>query len=487
MKKNLMMLLTAILVLFTAVPALPTAAAEVNAQEQQTYELPFKVLQAESDEVSSAAKFVKTPAQIKIENGKTIAYMTLLDSQYWQSMKIQDGNEFVAVEVVSEDEEAKTRLVKFEIKNVKKVLSAKAHIIVTNIPGLGVYDKVHDIRFQFDGSNVPADKEDESKEEGTDKLETSVKDGNYTIDFTPLHEKEDKASSMARHMETTATLTVKDGKNLVTVKLTNNEQVTAFQVEQNGEFVDAKVESVNEKENSRTVSFAVADLNKIMNAKVSVHVASANYTGHHVVRLAFDTKTIMQVGVEKAPVSFKDINNSFAKEYIVALAEQEILKGKTSETFAPDVKVTRAQFAMIIARALKLPTQEATGTFSDVTKDMKTIVQEIEAANRAGIVLGKDDGKFSPNEEITREQMAAMIIRAIEYKNASILKDVNTNVVFSDAGRINDYAKTAVTQATGLGIIDGSTVDGKKVFQPKDSATRAHASKMVYNMLEVIK
>ncbi|WHT48043.1 S-layer homology domain-containing protein [Sporosarcina thermotolerans] len=302
-----------------------------------------------------------------------------------------------------------------------------------------------------------------------------------------MHEKEDKASSMARHMETNATLTVKDGKNIVTVKLTNNEQVTGFQVEQNGEFIDAKVVAVNVEENIRTVSFEVADLNQIMNAKVTVHVASANYTGNHVVRLAFDTKTITPVGAEKAPVSFKDINNSFAKEYIVALAEQEILKGKTAETFAPDDKITRAQFAMVIARALKLPTQEATGTFSDVTKDMKTIVQEIEAANRAGIVLGKNDGKFSPNEEITREQMAAMIIRAIEYKNASVLKDVNTNVVFADAGRINDYAKTAVTLSAGLGIIDGSTVDGKKVFQPKDSATRAHASKMVYKMLEVIK
>ncbi|WHT48044.1 NEAT domain-containing protein [Sporosarcina thermotolerans] len=163
MKKNLIMLLTAILVLFTAVPALPSAAAEVNAQDQQTYELPFTVLQADKDEVSAAGRHVESPAQIKIEDGKTIAYMTLLNSQYWQSMKIQDGNEFVAVEVVSEDEEAKTRLVKFEIKDVKKILSAKAHIIVTGIPGMGTYDTVHDIRFQFDGSNVPADKENVSK------------------------------------------------------------------------------------------------------------------------------------------------------------------------------------------------------------------------------------------------------------------------------------------------------------------------------------
>ena len=152
MKKNLMVLLTAMLLVFTAMPALPSAAEVTAAQEEASYELPFKVLQEESDEVSAAGKFVKSPAEVKVEDGKSIVYMTLLDSQYWQSLKIQDGDNFVDAEVVSENEEEKTRLVKFELKDVEKTLNAKAHIIVTGIPGLGEYDQTHDIRFQFDGS-----------------------------------------------------------------------------------------------------------------------------------------------------------------------------------------------------------------------------------------------------------------------------------------------------------------------------------------------
>ncbi|MCG7346453.1 NEAT domain-containing protein [Sporosarcina sp. ACRSL] len=509
MKKNLMVLFSAMLLIFTAMPALPAAAEVPAAQEVASYELPFTVLQADSDEVSTAGKFVKSPAEVKVEGGKTIVYMTLLDSQYWQSLKIQDGKDFVVAEVVSENEEEKTRLVKFELKDVEKILNAKAHIIVTGIPGLGEYDKTHDIRFQFDGSNVPAEEETEVDEETpvTPEAPVAIEDGEYTIGLNVLHEEEEKPSSMSRFIEAPAALSVKDGKQVVTLTLTNNEQITEFQVEQDGEFVDATVVNVDEEANKRTVSFEVADLSEIKNVKVTVFVAQANHTGNYTVRLAFDQDSVEPVATEtpetpeapeapespetpeqpeeEATVSFKDIDNTWAKSYIEALAAQEIVKGKTPETFAPQDTITRKQFALIIARALDLEKQEFQGTFSDLTKEMEDFVYEVEAANRAGIITG-DNGKFNPNAAITRQQMAAMIIRAIEYKDTSLLEDVATDVEFEDAGQVSDYAKDAVQLAAGLGIIDGDVVKGQKVFAPKAKATRAHAVKMVYNMLETI-
>ena len=58
---------------------------------------------------------------------------------------------------------------------------------------------------------------------------------------------------------------------------------------------------------------------------------------------------------------------------------------------------------------------------------------------------------------------------------------------FADAKDITAYAKTSVDLAAGLGIIGGKEVKGKEVFEPKANATRAHASKMVYYMLEKLK
>ncbi|MFC5604294.1 NEAT domain-containing protein [Sporosarcina koreensis] len=481
MKKNLMVLFSAILLIFTAMPAFP-AAAEVAAAQEASYELPLKVLHENKDEVSVAGRYVKTPAQVKVEGGKTIVYMTLLDSQYWQSLKIQNGDKFVDVEIVSENKEEQTRLVKFELKDVKQILNAKAHIIVTGIPGLGEYDQTHDIRFQFDASKAPAEKEEAPETPETPAA--SVKDGDYTIGFKVLHEKEDKESSMTRYIEAPAALSVKDGKQIATVTLTNNEQITEFQVEQDGGFVDATVVSVDEEANRRTVSFEVADLSKIIDAKVAVSVPAMNHNANYTIRLAFDKGSLKPVA-EEVKVTFKDINNTFAKPYIEALAAKQIVKGKTADTFAPNDNMTRAEFARIISRALNLEKKEYQGTFTDLTKGT-SYVYEVEAANRAGIILG-DAGKFNPNAQITRQEMVAMIVRSIEYKNASLVKNVDTSVKFADAGSVSNYAKEAVQLAAGLGIVDGNVVNGQKVFEPKATATRAHAVKMLYYMLETIK
>lgn len=502
MKKNLMVFLTAILLVFTALPALPSSAAETEGQKEHAYEMPFKVWKQDVDEKSTAGDYLKSPLTVKIEDGKAFAYVTLLQSQFWQSLKVQDGKDFVDTTVVSEDKDS--RVVKFELKDYTKPVNVKAHIIVTGIPGMPPYDHVYDLRFVIDSSNVPTGKPETDKPETekpeTEKPETpevSVEDGEYTIGYKVLHEEEEKDSSMMRYMETPAMVSVKDGKKTVSLKLTNNEQITEVQVKKDGEFVDATVVSVDEAANSRIVSFEVADLATTVDMSFTVFVAQANHTGHYKARLVLDQDSMKPVVTEEepteepeeeieVPVTFKDINNTWAKPYIEALASKGFVKGKTADTFAPNDKMTRSQFALVIARALDLPKQDAEGTFSDVSKEMTNIVQEVEAAHRAGIING-DNGKFNPNAEITRQQMATMIIRAIEYKDATVLENVKSDIVFADEAHINDYAKESVALAAGLGIIDGNEVKGKKMFEPKMGATRAHAMKMVYNLLEAIK
>ncbi|HJF33791.1 MAG TPA: NEAT domain-containing protein [Sporosarcina psychrophila] len=513
MKKQMMMLFSALLVLFTVLPALPTEAAEVTTPAKQEFELPLDILQVENDDKSATAQYVKSPAKIVVEDGKTFAYVTLLSSKWWQSLKVQTKQpgtfketNFADAEVISEDKAADTRLVKFEVQDLSKELNAKIHIIVTGVPGLGEYDHSYDIRLKFDTSKILTTPEvpevtpekPETPEVPVTPAPEVIKDGAYTIDYKALHEEEDKDSSMTRYLETPAALSVKDGKNLVTMTLTNNEQITAFQVEQAGKFVDTTVVKTDVEANTRVVEFEVADLSTIINAKFTVFVAAANHTGNYTVRLAFDKATIKPVGteevpgeveeetpVEVVPVTFTDIDKTWAKTYIESLASKQIVKGKTATTFAPNDQITRAQFAILLSRALELPKQDFEGTFSDVTKNMDWIVYEAEAASRAGII-SVTDGKFRPNEAITRQQMATMIIRAIEYKDASVLEGVKNDVAFTDAKDITAYAKKSVDLAAGLGIIGGKEVKGKQVFEPKANATRAHASKMVYYLLETL-
>jgi Lamin Tail Domain/S-layer homology domain/Calcineurin-like phosphoesterase len=182
--------------------------------------------------------------------------------------------------------------------------------------------------------------------------------------------------------------------------------------------------------------------------------------------------------------TFKDIHKHWAKEEIESLASKLIIHGKTDDTFAPEQKVTRAEFAVLLVRTMQIHTEEYKGIFKDVPMQKAWAAQQIEAAYRAGIVYGTKEGYFKPDENITREQMAAMIIRAIEYKDEKRLQSLKLNKKFKDMQRINDYAKKPVLQAAELGIIFGRA-NGN--FEPKTQTTRAEVAVMLYRMLNVLK
>ncbi|WP_338751750.1 S-layer homology domain-containing protein [Bacillus sp. FJAT-52991] len=180
---------------------------------------------------------------------------------------------------------------------------------------------------------------------------------------------------------------------------------------------------------------------------------------------------------------FKDTSDHWAKKEIHSLASKMITTGKTDELFAPEQELTRAEFAVLLVRAMQIPVKEYEGTFKDVPESKAWAATQIEAANRAGIVLGKEGGTFDPDANINREQMAVMIIRSIEYQQPELLDSLDLNQSFKDDKRINDYAKIPVKQAVELGIINGYK-NGK--FEPKKDTTRAEAAVMLYRMLNVL-
>ncbi|SOC34846.1 S-layer homology domain-containing protein [Ureibacillus acetophenoni] len=201
-------------------------------------------------------------------------------------------------------------------------------------------------------------------------------------------------------------------------------------------------------------------------------------------KLTFKTNHFSKfVGIENNK-TFIDIKNSWAKNYIESLASKSIINGINSEEFAPNDSITRSQFAVLLARALNLQKKEYEGIFLDVNESMTWSVYEIEAAYRVGIINGYN-GKFNPDEKITRDQMATMIIRAIQYVDPLILENVlSSNVAFVDGATIPEYAKESVLLASGLEIISGKQINGQLFFAPSDYATRAETAKMLYMMLE---
>ncbi len=262
---------------------------------------------------------------------------------------------------------------------------------------------------------------------------------------------------------------------------------------------DFNIVVTNEKQERKVTTFTkpiaiTMDVGQAKNAeKVAAFYlnekdSSWEYVGGKLAKgtFTFSTTHFSKFAVLENDRTFNDIHNQkvgWAADYIEVLASKNIIQGKTEDRFAPSDDITRAQFAALLSRALNLPKQPYEKTFSDVSS-ANWAAQDIEAANRAGIVQG-EKGKFNPNAKITRQQMAAMIIRAIEYRDPTSLNGVNSNLPFKDANSISDYAKEYVGLSASLGIISGREEKGSFFFAPKENATRAHAAKMLYKFIEI--
>lgn len=181
--------------------------------------------------------------------------------------------------------------------------------------------------------------------------------------------------------------------------------------------------------------------------------------------------------------TFNDVTSrlAWAKDEIEVLASRSIIQGVTKDHFEPNEPITRAQFAVLLARALQLPTGVYKGVFTDVSSQMAWAAPYIEAAYRAGIVQG-NKGLFKPNDVITREQMATMLVRALAYKNQHTKG--NEPITFADESAIAPYAREHVQLAASLQLIRGTVVNDKLVFKPKANATRAESAVMLYRLLQ---
>lgn len=185
--------------------------------------------------------------------------------------------------------------------------------------------------------------------------------------------------------------------------------------------------------------------------------------------------------VVDTPVTFDDVSTHWAKKEIETLATKKIILGKTAELFAPEAKLTRAEFAVLVARALDLELKAYEGKFSDVPASKDWAYAGLEAAARAGIINGLENGKFNPDAQITREEIATIIVRAVKYEDASLLKGLDTSKVFADNNKISAFAQQGVKEAVALGIVNGRAGN---VFAPQDNATRAESAVMLYRALD---
>ena len=175
---------------------------------------------------------------------------------------------------------------------------------------------------------------------------------------------------------------------------------------------------------------------------------------------------------------FSDVTSaySWAKNAIEKLYDDGIVDGKADGIFAPGDKITRAEFLKILMGALNISVVDGDCRFEDVSAD-DWYYKFVAAAYNSGIVKGMNDSYFGAKENITRQDAAVLMLRAVEYLGKKLPADGEA-AVFSDEAEISEYAKSAVEALTKAGILHGS----EGLYRPAANCTRAEAAVMINNI-----
>jgi len=177
---------------------------------------------------------------------------------------------------------------------------------------------------------------------------------------------------------------------------------------------------------------------------------------------------------------FTDVpENHWAANVIKELCQKGIIGGYPDGTFKPGNDITRAEFTKIIVKSLGLAEEKpAAPTFKDVAPG-DWCFGVVETAAKAGLAKGYGKGEFRPNAKITRQEIAAILVRALGKQDAAVAS-ANVKTAFKDDQSIASWARGSVVVAVQEGLIKGYP-DG--AFGPKKNTTRAETCAMVSRFL----
>lgn len=179
-------------------------------------------------------------------------------------------------------------------------------------------------------------------------------------------------------------------------------------------------------------------------------------------------------------LSFRDVKNTdWFYDAVRFVLEKGLMVGTSTDTFEPELLVTRGMLVTILHRLENQPLA-LNNNFTDVVAD-DYYYDAVTWAQQNGIILGIDETKFGPNESITREQFATILYRYYLYKNTGAVGIRADLSKFEDGVTISEYALTALQWAVAEGLIKGR---GELTLAPKGNATRAETAAILQRLKE---
>lgn len=190
----------------------------------------------------------------------------------------------------------------------------------------------------------------------------------------------------------------------------------------------------------------------------------------------------VKVTVEAAPMkpmSFTDVKNSdWFYEDVQYVYDRGLMDGVGNNKFDPNGKCTRAMIVTILYRMEGSPAHSGVNPFTDVKVDWYRDAVIWAAENK--IVNGVGKGKFDPEADVTREQLATILCRYASYKGYYNKTDGVMLAGFKDQDKVSDWALDAMRWAVGVGLIGGSSEKDGVYLMPEGNALRCQVAAILH-------
>ena len=188
------------------------------------------------------------------------------------------------------------------------------------------------------------------------------------------------------------------------------------------------------------------------------------------------------VTFEETPLPFTDVTEGdWFYDAVRYAYETGLMDGVGDSLFAPNSQTTRAQLVTILYRLAGEPEPGGDSGFADVAAGT-WYTDAVAWAAENGIVNGVSDTEFAPGDDITREQLAAILYRYAACQGYDVSQRADLSG-FGDASSISGYAQEALSWAHAQGLVLGFE-DGS--LRPQGTASRAQIAAVLMRFLAAV-
>jgi len=356
------------------------AIANGDQLENGSYYIDYTILYANEDKTSMSAQYLVSPALLKVEENKQSISFTVLQSKEIVGLKI-DGRDGI---VTSENADNNSRVVTFEIEDLSVIHPAWISInwVIDTIKFEYIHD--YDIRFKFLTDTITAVADD-------------------------------------------AAVPTKEGNVGFPSGLENGDQPDAVDDDQSGAVDDATNEDSQNEQPVEGISFSDVEghwAQAAIEGAVQLGIADGYIDGtfkpNAVIsrsEFAVMISRALKLSKQSPASSFADQKAipSWAEEHVNRVVTAGLFGGYSDQTFRGGNNITRAELAVIVARAADLDVKEsATLSFNDVADIPAWAKKEIAVAVNEGLVSGKGGNRFEPSASATRAEALTLIMRVLD-------------------------------------------------------------------------